>query len=303
MTGLLNLFIDNLLPIFLIAGAGYLVAKTLRINPRPLSQIVFYVFSPCLVFNLIVHSRLSNGDILRMAALVIASSIIVGMITWAGGRILKLERRMLAAVLISSLFMNAGNYGLPVLLFAFGEEALSHGSLFFVITAVLTYTVGVVIASMGTTNAWQALLNALKIPSIYALLFGVLTLRLDWQIPAVLERTLQIVGNASIPSMLLILGLQLESARWTARIAPLVLTNSMRLLVAPLLAIWLSLVIGLQGPARQAGVVESAMPSAVLVTILATEYDVEPAFVTTAVFTSTLLSPITLTLLLAYLGG
>jgi predicted permease len=53
---------------------------------------------------------------------------------------------------------------------------------------------------------------------------------------------------------------------------------------------------GLGGMAYNAGVLESSMPTAVLATILATEYDAELSFVTTAVFTTTLLSPLTLLL-------
>jgi len=55
--------------------------------------------------------------------------------------------------------------------------------------------------------------------------------------------------------------------------------------------------------ALQAGVVEAATPTAVLSTVLATEFNTEPTFVTTVVFTTTVLSPLTLTPLLAYLGA
>ena len=77
----------------------------------------------------------------------------------------------------------------------------------------------------------------------------------------------------------------------------------LRLVAAPLFALALNLAFRLQGPAFQAGILESAMPTAVILTVLATEYDVDPSFVSTAVFTTTLLSPITITPLLAYLGA
>jgi len=75
------------------------------------------------------------------------------------------------------------------------------------------------------------------------------------------------------------------------------------LLAGPVLALGVNLIFGLQGPARQAGILQSAMPTAVLTTVLATEYDVEPAFVTGVVFTTTMLSAVTLTIVLAFLGG
>jgi len=58
---------------------------------------------------------------------------------------------------------------------------------------------------------------------------------------------------------------------------------------------------GLTGPARQAGVILASMPVAVVTTILALEFEIAPAFVTSAVFVSTVLSPLTLTPLIAHL--
>ena len=77
----------------------------------------------------------------------------------------------------------------------------------------------------------------------------------------------------------------------------------MRLVVAPLLALGLGVLLGLKGPAYQAAVLEAGMPTAVLTTVLSTEYDLLPSFVTSAVFLSTLLSPLTIGPLVAFLGG
>jgi predicted permease len=68
-----------------------------------------------------------------------------------------------------------------------------------------------------------------------------------------------------------------------------------------LVALGLASILGISGSARQAGVVLASMPVAVVTTILSLEFDVAPAFVTSAVFMSTLLSPLTLTPLIAYL--
>ena len=57
------------------------------------------------------------------------------------------------------------------------------------------------------------------------------------------------------------------------------------------------------GVARDVAIVVSAMPAAVVTTVLALEFDLDSAFVTSVVFVSTLLSPLTLVLLIAYLKG
>jgi predicted permease len=303
LSNLLSLFYNNILPIFLAAGAGYALARYLKLNPRTLSQVIFYIFSPCLVFTLIRTSQLGNGDILRMISFATALILVVGGITLLIGKLMRLERKLLAASLLSSMFMNAGNFGLSVVLFAFGENSLAYSSLFFVTSSVLINTVGVMTASLGSANLRQALGNLVKLPALYALILGFVFLETGWLLPAPVERATQVLGDAAIPGMLVLLGMQLQIVRWRGFGAPLTLVTVMRLVISPLIAIGLSRVFNLSGHAIQAGVLESAMPSAVLNIVVATEFDVRPEFVTAAVTTTTLLSALTLTLWLAYLGG
>ncbi len=303
MNDYLRLFSNNLLPIFLAAGAGYLLARWQPINPRTLSTVTFYVFSPCLVFNLLTTTRLSNSDIARMTLFAVACISSVGLFAWLAGRALRLERSLLAAVVITSMFMNAGNYGMPVVSFAFGETALAFASLVFVVNTVMVNTAGVVIASLGKTSLRNSLINLLKLPTFYAVLLAILILQTGWETPLPLARTAKTLGDASIPALLILLGVQFHSIQLKGKILPLSLASSVRLLVGPALALGLSALFGLQGAARQAGVLEAAMPAAVLNTVLATQFDTEPSFVSAVVVVTTLFSIFTLTPLLAFLGG
>lgn len=126
---------------------------------------------------------------------------------------------------------------------------------------------------------------------------------LGWELPKPIGRTVEILGNAAIPGMLVFMGMQFHNIKWEGRKLPILLVSGIRLVAAPALALAFSSVFHLPNLAFQAGVVEFGMPSAVLTTIVATEYDVEPSFVTAVVFISTLLSPLTLTPLLYYLGA
>jgi hypothetical protein len=303
LSELLSLFFNNLFPILLAAAIGFSLAKWLNINPRPLSQVIFYIFSPILVFNLLTRSQLSNRDLLNTLLFTAILICCVGALTWIIGRLFKLDRKMLAAVLITAMFMNAGNYGLPLTDFAFGAAALAFASVFFVINAIFTNTVGIVIASSGSMSVWNAIKGLVKFPAIYALLLGILFLQFKWQLPTGLDRTVTMLSNAAIPCMLVLLGMQLVNIHFDGHTLPLVITGSMRLLIAPLLAYGLTRLFGISGPAYQAVVLEAAMPVAVMTTILATEFDTEPSFVTTAVLVTTLISPFTLTPLLAFLGA
>jgi predicted permease len=102
--------------------------------------------------------------------------------------------------------------------------------------------------------------------------------------------------------MLILLGMQIARAGLPKRKDLLFASVGLRMLVSPLIAWFLAPILGLSGVGRQAGILQSAMPSAVLTTVIATEYDVEPEFVTGVVLVTTLISPLTLTPLMAMLG-
>jgi predicted permease len=303
VSGIINLFLNNLAPIMLIAGSGYILGKRFQINPRTFSQVVFYFFSPCLVFNSLVKNQLSESDFLSVAGYAVAIVFLLGLLSWGIGSALHLERHLLAAVMITSMFNNAGNMGLSVTYFAFGDAGLAYSSLIFVIYGTLTNTVGAMIASMGKSGLRQAVLVLLKMPIVYALILGVLFSSQGWQLPPFLDRGVTMATYATIPCMLILLGVQLQRARWTGHRRALTTATGLRLLAAPVIAIGLSALFGLQGPTRQASILEASMPTAVMCTILATEFDIEPAFVTSVVFMTTILSPLTITPLLSYLGG
>ncbi len=303
MNSLFVLFANNILPIFLAAGAGYLVSKYLGVKPQAVSRIAFYIFSPSLIFQVLTTNHLNNHVFFQMAGFAVASILSVGLVTWIIGHLLKIQRPLLVAVLLTTMFGNAGNYGLSLNLFAFGEEALAYASLYFVTAAILTYTLGVFIASLGSMSVKDSLLGLLKVPMIYAVALAFLFTAMGWTLPLALDRTVNLLADAAIPVLLVLMGIQLHHTQWNGQTKALVLSNGMRLIGGPILALGLSVVFGLTGTARQAGVTEAAVPTAVMMTVLATEYNIKPSFVTTAVFTSTLLSPLTLTPLLAYLGA
>ena len=303
MPSLLPLFSANILPIFLTAGAGFLLGRFIEIEPRTISRVCFYIFTPCLVFTLITTSRLGGSEFFLLMGYAIITTLLVGFLAFVGGKVIRLERNILIAMVISAMFANSGNFGLSLNSFAFGNAALAFATVFFITSSILVYTVGVFVASMGRANLMDSVRGLARVPALYGLALAFIFNAFDLSLPSPLDRSVNLLAQAAIPSMLVLLGLQLQRVEWNGKVRALVLANGMRLLIAPIIAIVFSVVFGLTGVARQASILEASMPTAVIVTILATEYDVEPAFVTAAVTTSTLLSPLTLTPLLAFLGS
>lgn len=303
MRDLLLIFSNNLLPILLAAGSGYLAAKFLDVTPRSLSQVAFYIFSPCLVFNLLTSSELTPQDITRMVGFTLVVLIALGVAASLLGLALRLQRSLLVAFVLTVMFGNAGNYGLSLNLFAFGEDALAYASLYFVTTAILTYSLGVVIASLGQSSLKTAIFGLLKVPALYALFLALIFIRFDRELALPLDRTITLLSDAAIPVLMVLMGVQLYNSKWSNHTFTLGMATFIRLIASPALALGISWLFRLEGAAFQAGITESAVPTAIMMTVLATEYNVEPSFVTTVVFTSTLLSPLTITPILYLLGA
>jgi predicted permease len=300
---LVELFADNLLPVFLAAGAGYALSAALRVDPRPVAHLGFYVLAPCLIFQVIVGSELPGGDVIRMIGFAAAVLLVPALAAGLLARRLRWPRTLVAAVVLVVLLPNAANFGLAVNLFAFGERGFAQASLFFLSSAVLTYTLGVFVASLGRTNLGNALIGLVRVPAIWAVLGAVLVVRAGIDLPSPVTRTVEMLSAACIPVFLVVLGMQLHGRGIKGPIVPVTFAVGMRLIGGSAAALVLAWAFGLEGAARQAGVLQASMPSAVICIVLATEYDVEPAFVTSVVFLTTLLSPLTLTPLLAYLGA
>jgi predicted permease len=251
---------------------------------------------------MLVHSQLPVAEIVKTGSLAIGVMLISGVLALIGGLLLKLERTVLVSMLITAMFANNGNYGLPLISFAFGETALAHSSIYFVFSSLLTNTLGVLIASLGHLNLKQATLGMFKIPTIYAVLLAALINQFHISVPVPLDRTISLAAGAGVPLMILLLGLELRHMRSTKYFSALSLSTGVRLLIGPVLGLGLTSLLGITGPGRQAGTIEASMSAAVATTNLAAEYNLDTSLVAATVLVSTLLSPLTLTPLILFLG-
>jgi predicted permease len=284
-----------------VAGVGFVLARVVRIDVGALARLAFHALAPCLIFMLLVTARASGRELVLMAAFCTAILAVSGLLAWGLAKPLRLDRAAATGVLLAVMFSNGGNFGLALVEFAFGREALALASMYFVTSAVLAYSLGVVLASSGRASIGRALASVVRVPALYAVAAAALVTGLGVEVPLWLMRPVTLLGNASIPVMLLVLGMQLERTGWPARPGVVAAAVVLTLIAKPLAAIGLSDLLALDGAARQAAIIQSSMPAAVVTTILAIEFDTAADLVTCIVFYSTLLSPLTLTLLVAWL--
>ena len=300
---LLSILAADILPIFAIAAIGFLMERRVSGSSKTLSAITFNVLSPCLVFYQLVTSRLSGPEVGRIALFCFLLTAVMGIAARLAAIPLKLDRRTLSSFLLVVMFSNTGNYALPLILFAFGQEALSYASVYFATSAIIIYTVGVFIAASSRSSFSGSLLGILRVPAVYALTAAGIIMFFHVTPPLMVMRPVGMLSDAAIPMLLLVLGMQLKRVVAPNRPVVVGFAVALSLFFAPIVGVSLSWLLGLSGPAREATITLSSMPAAVITTVLALEFDLDSSFVTSVVFVSTLISPVTLVLLIAYLHG
>ena len=102
-------------------------------------------------------SRMTGAQFGRMAAMSVLVTLTMGLVARLVAVPLRMSRPELSAFLLVVMFSNSGNYALPVVLFAFGNEALAFASVYFVVSAILVYTFGVFVAASGRASLRTAL--------------------------------------------------------------------------------------------------------------------------------------------------
>lgn len=302
----MNVLVNVVLPVFLVAGIAALAQTRLRLDVQTVSRATFYLFAPALVFDSMVSSDVSGAEFGQIALTVLLASLALGLLGVVAARLLRLTGPTRAAFLVAILLMNAGNYGLPVNLFAFGQAGLARASLYFTVSALLSASLGVYLSASGRASAWTALRRVAGVPLAYAALLGLAFNLSGLNVPEPLGKAVHLLGQASVPAMLVVLGVKLaetlQSRRQGLNLPALGTVTLVRLVVAPALAWFIAGAVGLHGLARDVTVLQSAMPTAVITTILATEFDSDPPFAAMCVLITTLGSLLMLTLWLNWLA-
>lgn len=293
---LLPIFVETVLPVFLISFAGYLLAWRMTIDGRSLGRLLFYLATPALVFRSLYTTEVALGTMQQVAIVAAAVSILAGLAGWLIG--FDQPRRERMAIVLTSAISNNGNMGIPICYFAFGEIGLALGTLYYVVSAFLNNTLGVAVASAGAASLSKALRTSLQVPMLYTATAGLLLNQMGGEVPLPIFRAIDLMANAAVPGMLALLGIQLRSSPLFQGQAVIWRSSAVRLVGAPLLALLLCMWLAVEGVERDVLILQAAMPTAVMGAVLATEYDTAPQLVAAVIFVTTLLSMGTLSVVL-----
>lgn len=277
-------------PVVVCAGIGYLWARLKRpFETEFVTALVVTIGTPCLVAATLLRLSVDFAALGDMALATLVIFAVVGIVGAAGLRVAGLP---LHSYLPAIMFPNAGNMGLPLCLFAFGDPGLALGIVYFAVSSVLQFTVGVGLAA-GTIAPGRLA----RIPLIYAVAIALLLMATGTTLPTWISNTIELLGGLTIPLMLIALGVSLARLRIASLKLSLAIALT-RLLLGFFVGFGVASLFGMEGLAAGVLIMQSAMPVAVFNYLFAQVYKRAPEEVAGAVVLSTFLSFASLPLLL-----
>lgn len=281
-----------LAPVFVVAGIGYAWARLgLPLDRDFVTRFVMNVATPCLIVDSVSKLGLPLGEFATMLA---AAGAMLAAAASVGAAILRLGGLSQRSFLPTLTFGNAGNIGLPLSYFAFGDAGLGLSSGVFLTAVVLQFTL-----APALQDRRPALTALVTTPVVYGAALGVALLATGARLPSWLDRTVGLLADIAIPLSLLMLGFALAEFRIRrARVA--IGLGVGRILLGLAGAIAVSELLGLTGIARSVLVLHGGMPTAIVCYLLAARYDRDPDDVAAVVLVSTLAAALAMPLLVAY---
>ncbi|MDW7645797.1 MAG: AEC family transporter [Desulfuromonadales bacterium] len=297
------LFVNIILPVFILIFCGYLAEKKIGLDFRTLTNCSLYLFTPALVFSSLTRQTLQLSLTLNIFFFMVLYTLTLYLLVRLIAAGTALSRENSGALVLTTVVMNVGNFGLPLAYFAFGEQGLNVSVLTFVLFNIPLSTLAIVVAQGGEVPLGKALINTFKIPIFHAVALAFLLKAVDLSVPFFILRAVELLGDAAIPLMLVLLGMQLARTRLESHWGFLSLATLIRLAVAPLVAWAITALLAIDGTSRNVIILQTSTPSAVLPLLYALRFGMRPDLVAGTIFVTTLLSAGSLTIILYLLQG
>lgn len=279
-------------PVTICALIGYgWCRKGYSFDVDQITKLVTYIGTPCLVFSTLTSVKIEQAAFTQMAMGTVVSVTAFGVF---GAIILKIFRLHLPTYLPPVVWANMGNMGIPLCLFAFGQEGLALAITYFTVDVVMLFTIGVAV-SAGTFSIERLL----KLPFIYAVAAALAFMLSDYEVPRWAASTSELLGGLTIPLMLIMLGVSLASLKISSMKRATAI-SVLRLVLGFLVGWATAALFGMEGAARGVMILEAAMPVAVFNYLFAMQYNRAPEEIAGMIVISTVLSFLTLPALLLF---
>ncbi|WP_151733529.1 AEC family transporter [Paenibacillus tengchongensis] len=303
----LSTLLGVIVPLSIPVLAGVLLGKFKRLDTGPLLMLYLYFLSPAIILDTLATAEISFDDVYKTLAFSLLNLLVLWALSLILGKMLRLPQPEAAGLTLISTFTNSVNYGLPLVLLAFGQLGLDKASVYVIAQMVIVNTIGVYFAARSQFSVRSAVKSVFSLPSIYAATLALLLRALQLEMPQELAQGVSLAAGAYSPVVLAVLGAQMVkvNAAQTARNVQLAFWTGLtvRLLLAPLIAALILWMLNITGMLFSVLLILASMPVAVNSVVLAERFGSSPSLVSRCIVWTTLASFAVLPVLIAVVGN
>ncbi|WP_028784384.1 AEC family transporter [Thalassobacillus devorans] len=295
------------IPAFIIFAVGFIGQKKIGFDRKSISTAALYLMYPFLAFRTFYTNEVTI-DYLYIVIFCVSLMVLLILLVVAISKMQSQSRSKSSALILASVFMNSGNYGVPIILFAYGEAGVDYAIIMMVVQSLLMNTVGLYFAARGSSIANHSFKDSLikisRMPINYAVLLGLGTQIFSLKVPEFIMQAVNFIAEATIPTIMIVLGMQLASlTKGTVRWKDISTIFSIRLIVSPVIALLLTMILGLDPTLASILIILAAMPTAANTTMYSLQFNTEPQLVSYSTLVTTVSSLITVPLMLWLVGA
>jgi len=277
-------------PILIITTLGFLWNKLgNNLNENEIIKLITWIGAPTLVFNTLITSE--ANPLLIQNIMFIALLLTLFMLIFSYF-ILKVFKEPIRALINPMTFQNSGNLGLTLCFFAFGKIGLELAIIYFMITSILHFTLGLTIWSGNIS-----IKHLLKTPIIYAVILGLVINIYNIHIPITITNTTSVLAGITIPLLIFTMGTSLSKIQFRIE-TKIIFLILIRTLVFLAIAYLLTILFKIDGIAQKIILIQSVLPAPIFTYLFASQYKIAPDKVANYLMTSTLISIMTITIFL-----
>ena len=287
--------LQTIAPAFVIIGLGYCCSRYIKSNNEALIKITMGILVPAFAWEHLYRMKLEISGLTDVLISAIIIMLVPGLIAWIVFRVMRISRR---GVYLPIMFMNSVNLPFPILAAAYGEGAIPFALIFYLTAFLGIFTLGLIIVSGGQEKGYFKIFRE---PVVYVVLIALLLNVGKFEVPEFINGSAHMLAQATIPMVLLALGIQLAQVKVTELKLSLIAV-AIRFVGGALTGIFCVWLFQLEGLAYKVVILESVMPCAVITSLVAEKYRAQPEIVASTILISTILSIIIIPITLILLG-
>lgn len=299
---LITSILTSLIKIFILILPGLLFRKKEIITVEQnggLSGIVVNLTWPCLVIDAmqIPFDSQVMADSARITAVTLIIFAVLAVAGFPLVKLLRVSKTKQYLIVFMLLFGNTGFIGLPVIKALYGTDALFYAAIVEVVNDILLFTAGILLIQLSAGAKLRMDPKQIISPGLVGVFIGLAMFLLNIQLPEVIAQPIEMVGDATTPLTMFVIGgqlaeLKLKEIAGDWKVYGVIF---MRLMIIPLIALGVvKLCMGEFTLLEKVIVISFAMPAAAASAIFSQQYKGEEVFATKSVLMTTVCSIITI---------